>query len=275
MFGMDVLKASGGREKFSRDKLCRSLQLAGAPENVVQKVCGLVEKDLQVGASTAQIEKKAAQYLSKEDILLAAHYKLRSAIMELGPAGFFFEEYIAALLREYGYETKLNQTLQGKCLAHEIDILAEKEQKHDFIEAKYHNQRGVKTDVHVAMYTYARLLDLKAAHEQFEEKTHGAWVVTNTKFTQSAITYASCMGLKMTGWSYPKGESLEQLIVQKALYPITVLPSANHFIREQFAKEKLMFVRDVLGYSPETLASKFNIHLKTAKKLISESYKLV
>ncbi len=272
---MDIVKASGEKEAFDREKLCRSLKRAGAPEKIVQKVCGLVEKGLRADTSTAQVEKKTARYLAKEDILLAASYRLRSAIMELGPAGFFFEEYVAAILREYGYATKLNQMAQGRCLAHEIDIVAEKDQKHYFIEAKYHNQRGLKSDVQVAMYTYARLLDLQYAHEKFEKKAHQAWVITNTKFTQSAITYAECMGLKMTGWRYPQKESLEQLIEQKSLYPVTVLPSANQFIREQFAAAKLMFVRDLLEYSPEDLTQKFRLYLKTAKKLMQESYELI
>ncbi len=272
---MDILKGSGETETFDRDKFCRSLRLAGAPDRVVRKVCVLVAQELRPNASTEQIEKKTARYLAKEDLLLAARYRLRSAIMELGPAGFFFEEYVAAILREYGYKTQVGTIMKGHCLSHEIDILAEKENVHHIIELKYHNRRGVKTDVQVAMYSYARFLDIAAAHQKFEVKKHFAWVVTNTKFTKSAITYAACMNIQLLGWHYPKSGSLEQLIEEKSLYPVTVLPSANRFVKEQFAKQNLMFVRDLLQHSRPELEKKFAIHSSLANRLLQEAYGLV
>ena len=227
--------------------------------------------------STLELSKKTTQYLERESLLIAAKYNLKNAIMQLGPAGFLFEEYIAAILREYGYRAKVGQMLKGKCVSHEIDVLAQKDNKHYFIEVKYHNSRGIKSDVQVAMYMYARFLDIKQAHEEFEspEKIHQAWLITNTKFTSKAIRYANCMGVRMTGWRHPKGESLEDLIVKKALYPVTVLPSVNKFVREQFALERLMFVRDLLGYSPEELARKFGLYSKTARNVMKEVYALV
>lgn len=273
--GVEVLKASGEKEKFSSEKLCRSVRRAGAPAHVVQKVCGLVEKELPLHATTAVIARKTARYLSKEDLLLGAKYRLRSALMELGPAGFFFEEYIAAILREYGYQTTVGKILKGHCLSHEIDILAEKGDVHHIMELKYHNRRGLRTDVRVAMHTYARFLDIAAAHRKFEAKRHRAWVVTNTKFTASAMRYAQCMGVQLLGWRHPRRGSLEQLIEQKSLYPVTVLPSANQFVREQFAKQKLMFVRDVLHYSALDLQKAFALPAKSATRLIEEAYSLV
>ena len=272
---MDIVKASGEKQTFSHEKFCQSVRRAGAPARVVERVCGLVEKEIRQNISTEQIAKKTAKYLEKESILLAAQYRLKGAIMELGPAGFFFEEYVAAILREYGYATKVGQQVRGHCLSHEIDILAEKDSKHYIIELKYHNRRGLKTDVQVAMYTYARFLDIQAAHREYESKTHQAWVITNTKFTRNAIKYASCMHMNMTGWRYPRKESLEQLITKKELYPITVLPSANQYVREQFASQKLMFVRDVLAFSVKDLQKKFGLNSGIAKRLLKEAYDLV
>jgi len=142
---------------------------------------------------------------------------------------------------------------------------------------KYHNQRGLKSDVQVAMYMYARFFDIKQVHEEYEspEMKHQAWLITNTKFTRNATRYAECMGLKMTGWRYPGEESLENLIIKKALYPVTVLPSMNQFVREQLAKDRLFFVRDLLAYSSEDLMKKFGLYSKSAKKLMTEAYSLV
>ena len=82
---MDIIKASGEKETFSHDKLCASLKRAGAPSHVVDKVCGLVTKEIRPNTSTEQIAKKAEAYLQKENFLAAAKYRLKRAIMELGP----------------------------------------------------------------------------------------------------------------------------------------------------------------------------------------------
>ncbi|HEX9721807.1 MAG TPA: ATP cone domain-containing protein [Candidatus Paceibacterota bacterium] len=272
---IDIVKASGETEEFSRDKLCRSLQRAGAPRAVVNKVCGLVEREIAKNATTEEIAKKTAKYLQEESLLLAAKYQLKKALMELGPAGFYFEEYVAAVLQEYGYKTTVGKIMRGHCVSHEIDILGEKEGVHHIMELKYHNRRGLKTDVKVAMYSYARFLDIAAAHKKFESKKHKAWVVTNTKFTTSAIKYGNCMDMELLGWHWPKQGSLEQLIEQKSLYPITVLPSANRHVREQFASQKLMFVRDLLHHSAQDLQKKFALNPAISKRLLAEAYSLV
>lgn len=272
---IDIIKASGEVEQFSRDKLCQSVKQAGAPEDVVSKVCGLVEQELQPTVTTEQLAQKTAKYLEKESLLLAAKYKLKGAIMELGPAGFYFEEYVAAILREYGYKTKVGTIMKGHCVSHEIDILADKEGIHHTMELKYHNSRGNKTDVKVAMYSYARFLDIASAHKKIETQKHKAWVVTNTKFTKNAIKYAGCMGMELLGWRWPRKGSLEQLIEQKSLYPITVLPSANRHIRQQFAQHHLMFVRDLLHHSAQDLQQKFGINPSAANRLLKEAYLLV
>jgi predicted RecB family endonuclease len=264
---MDVTKGSGENQEFSHEKFCRSVRSAGAPADVVAKVCSMVEKELVPGIRTEDLYSKTARYLEKENFLVAARYKLKGAIMELGPAGFFFEEYVAAILREYGYTAKVGRTVRGRCVSHEIDIQAERGKERYLLELKYHNRRGLKSDAQVAMYMYARVLDIG--------KGSRAWLLTNTKFTKRAIAYAECMGIRMTGWQYPKHTGLEQMIVEKALYPITVLPSARRHIREQFAKEHIMFVRDVLAHSAQDLTKQFGIPPKTAKKLMQESYDLV
>ena len=275
IYFMDIVKASGETELFSEEKLCTSLRRAGAPDDVVHKVCGLVEQNVHQGTTTEQIAKKAQHYLKRENILFAARYNLKKGIMELGPSGFYFEEYVAAILKEYGYAVKVGKIIRGKCLAHEIDILAEKDNKHYIIELKYHNSRGKKTDVQVAMYTYARLLDIAAAHKEFEDKRHIAWVITNTKFTKNAKIYASCMGMELTGWRHPDVGNLETLITDKSLYPVTVLPSANIFVKEQFAAHNLMFVRDILVFSDNDLQHTFGFKPILAKKLLEEAYSLV
>ena len=110
--------------------------------------------------------------------------------MGLGPTGFPFEKYIAEILKEYGYATKVGEVVKGYCVSHEVDVIAQKGKECFMIECKYHNKRGRRLDVKVAMYIYARFLDIKRAQEKIKEHKkhfHQAWLVTNTKCTREAI----------------------------------------------------------------------------------------
>ena len=270
---MEVVKASGEKQTYDRDKLCRSLKKVGVSAKVVDTICLAVEKEIEPGVSTEQLAQKTSKYLRKVGGAFAARYSLKKAMCALGPHGFLFEQFVAALLREYGYTTKNNQIMKGECVAHEIDILAEKDNTHFLIEVKYHNTRGVKSDIQVAMYMYARLLDIATAQNKKEKmKTpHHAWIFTNTKFTSKAIHYGKCMGVSLTGWEYPHKESLEELIARKGLYPITVLPSVNTFAKEQMTQRGLLLARDILSYSEKDLMRKFKLHPNSAQKILHEA----
>jgi len=274
---MKITKASGEQQTYSREKLCSSLKAVGAPKTLVARVCRMVEKEITPGMTTQEIYEKSARHLAKESPILAAKYSLKQGIMELGPAGFLFERYVAAILQEYGYVTKTNQIMKGECISHEIDVLAFTKDTHYLIETKYHNNRGVKSDVQVAMYLYARLLDIKEHQKKKEKKKqakHTAWLITNTKFTSNAITYGTCKNMKLTGWKYPKKESLEKLIEAKALYPVTVLPSVNRYLKRQFAQNNLYFAKDLIHLTPKQFQKMFGIHQKISQNIQKEAMAL-
>lgn len=272
---MKIIKASGKQELYSKQKLCRSLKATGAPKSLIDRVCLIVGKEISPGMTTQEIFEKTRRYLAKENPAIAAKYSLKQGIMQLGPSGFLFEKYVGAILEEYGYKVKINQMMRGKSgIFHEIDILAHTKDTHHIIEAKYHNSRGVKTDVQVAMYMYARLLDIEAYQRKREKEKHKAWLFTNTKFTRSAIQYALHKGIKLTGWKYPKKESLEMLIIGKSLYPVTVLPSVNRYAKEQFAKHNLYFAKDLISLTSKQFQKLFAIKQKIAQNIQKEAMQL-
>ena len=268
---MEIIKSTGEKEMFSEDKLCQSLKNAGAPRELANKVCALAASDLKPGMTTSKIFRSSLRYLLKENLSLAANYSLRRGVGELGPAGFLFEHYVEIILQAYGYKTVRNITAKGFCVEHEIDVLAEKDGVKYYIEAKYRNEYGIKTHIDVVMYGDARLADIAKAGGG-EAKL---WLITNTKFTDKAVKYAKCRDIKLTGWTHPNGDNLEDLIINRKLYPITVLPSVKRYEREQFAKFGLLLAQDILPYSPEELANKFNIAFNTAKKIIIQSKEII
>ena len=74
---------------------------------------------------------------------LACRYGLRDALGKLGPAGFLFEQYLAALLARTGYTTELPDEFHGACVQHEVDVVAHKQGKTYAIEAKFRNAMGI------------------------------------------------------------------------------------------------------------------------------------
>lgn len=264
---MEIIKAAGGKQKFSKDKLYRSLKRAGVQSGLAKKVSERVGKNVYSGMGSGKILDQAVSYLRKESPALAARYNLKKAIMTLGPTGFPFERYIAEILKEYGYRVRVGKVVWGRCISHEIDVTAQKGKNRFMIECKYHNSRGNRSDSKVAMYTLARFLDLKDRFQQ-------AWLVTNTKCTSQAIRYAKCAGLKIIGWRYPKGESLEYLIENKGLYPITVLPSLNRYAKERFAQKKIMMAKDLLRLPVSFLVSRVGIKAGLAARLKKEAEQL-
>ena len=269
---MEIQKASGKTEEFSKAKFCRSLKRAGVSASVCEDIYSNISHDLKPGTPTSEIYRRAFAYLKKKDTPSASRYSLKKAIMDLGPAGFLFEQYIEAIFLEYGYKTKRGQMMRGECVAHEIDVLAEKDNAHYLVEAKYHNSRGIKSDIQVVMYAFARTLDIAEHHKQVgEKKMHHTWVVTNTKFTSKAKAYAECKGIHMSGWHYPRKGNLEDMIESKNLYPVTVLISVNRHARERFAAAGILFARDIARFTVQDLERRFQIQPSLAKRIVNEA----
>jgi hypothetical protein len=149
-----ITKASGVQDKFSREKLQNSLRKASANEATVQSILKKIESTLYDGISTKEIYKIAFALLKKVAPSQASRYNLKRAIMALGPSGFPFEKYIAAIFEWQGYKVETQVFLNGACVTHEIDVLAKNDQHALLIECKYHSIQGKFSDVKVPLYIH-------------------------------------------------------------------------------------------------------------------------
>lgn len=225
---LSVLKANHQKEPFSEEKVLQSIKRARVPEEIQQEALDHVKSKIYDGISTQEIYQHVIEFLHQSPHPYSrSRYGLKESIMMLGPTGYPFEDFVASILESQGYTARVRQTLMGRCVTHEIDILAQKNGKTAMIEAKFHNNAGTRSDVQVALYTKARFDDLKEKNKLSE-----GWIVTNTKTTIDANTYALCSGLKVISWSYPEEGSLRELIEKNRLYPLTILTSLaqNHKI---------------------------------------------
>ncbi|MGB5379320.1 restriction endonuclease [Muriicola sp.] len=221
---IEIRKSSGERVPFSSLKLAASLRHSGADEDTINMVLQKVADELFEGISTKEIYNRAYAILKRKKSIFASKYKLKKAIYELGPTGFPFEKFIATLLNFSGYKTVVGEVVKGKCVSHEIDVLARKNGKICLIECKFHGEEGRNCNVKVPLYIHSRFQDVcKTENDEagFKVPDEG-WVVTNTRFTQEATTYGKCSGLYLLSWDYPHDDGLRNRIDRLALYPITV-----------------------------------------------------
>ena len=222
---INIIKASGVSEPFIKEKLLNSIRKSGASDVAAGKALTHIENELRDGMSTGQIYNHAFDVLKRLEQKAARSYSLRRAIAGLGPTGFPFERFISEIMKKKGFQTAVGEILLGRCVEHEIDVVAWNDKKLVMIETKFHNEIGVKTDLKVSLYVKARYDDLSENQFDFGGRRFldEGWLVTNTKFTSNAIKFGKCANLNLIGWSYPSNGNLQNLVEDFSLQPITVM----------------------------------------------------
>jgi len=250
MNNIKIVKAFGEKELFSEQKLRRSLSRSGVDEDVITSVVEEVVSHLRDGMHTKEIYKQAFDLLKQYSAPHAARYRLKHAINNLGPSGFPFELYIAALFKYEGYDVQTGVIAEGHCVKHEIDVIAQKEKFHFLIECKFHNSQGIHSDIKIPLYIQSRFIDVTAKWKLLpahESKIHQAWLVTNTRFTEDAITYGNCMGITLISWNYPAGKSLRDWVNKSGLHPLTCLTTLTGHEKQYLLEQKNVLCKDIIN----------------------------
>lgn len=261
---MDVIKATGDKEPFSEEKLRLSIHRAGVPDSIQNLVVQHIKSKIYDGMPTSEVFHHITEFLSTSSHPYSqAKYRLKQSIMNLGPSGYPFENYVSEILKTKGYTTQVRQILKGRCVTHEIDVIARKGSHKILIEAKFHNMPGTKTNVHVALYTKARFDDIIQQNDYNQ-----VWIITNTKISQDAIVYASCVGMKVIGWNFPEGESLRELVEEANLIPITALSTLSTSNMQQLLTQNIVMSK-VLCNNPDLL-SILNLTKEKKQQILSE-----
>ena len=147
-----ITKRTGEKVPFDKQKLKRSLERSGASEEDISTIINQVNSRLVDGMSTHKVYQMAYAILRKKSNKVAGKYRLKKAIFELGPTGYPFERFVGELLKYQGYQVQIGQTIQGHCVSHEVDVIAEKANKKFMIECKFHQGGDKKSDVKVSLY---------------------------------------------------------------------------------------------------------------------------
>lgn len=243
-----ILKANGERETFDSEKLRASLLNAGASPEISDNVITHVLPELHDGMTTSQIYQHAFSLLESTSKPVARSYSLRRAIMDLGPSGFPFEDFIAEILKAKGFECKTRQTVLGGCVPHEVDVVAFNAKKLIMVEAKFHNELGTKSDLKVVLYVKARFDDLKDNVFNYggtNRKITDSWLITNTKFSSTAVHYGVCTNMTMIGWNYPEKGNLQDMVESERLHPLTCLTSLSSSDKKILLDERIVLCSEI------------------------------
>ncbi len=221
-----VTKASGEKEALSTDKLRGSLQRAGAGRDIIDEIVADLMSWAYDGVTTKKIYTRAFSLLRRKKGSPALRYKLKRAIMELGPTGYPFEHFVGIIFERQGYSVEVGQILAGHCVTHEMDVIASRVKTQHLVECKYGQGQGKHVSVQVPLYVRSRVDDIIRKRKEMPEYagfSFQGWVFTNTRFSHDSIQYGKCSGLKLVGWDYPNGHGLKDLIEREKIYPVTLL----------------------------------------------------
>ncbi|MBN1340631.1 MAG: restriction endonuclease [Bacteroidales bacterium] len=269
-----IRKRSGEVVPFDLDKLRLSLERSGAAEQDVEAVVNEIRSRLVQGISTHRLYQMAYAVLKKKSVHAAGKYRLKKAIFDLGPTGYPFERFVGELLKYQGYEVEVGKRVKGHCVEHEVDVVAEKDNRRFMIECKFHTDPGRKSDVKVSLYIHSRFLDIeKQWNKQPDSDTrfHQGWIVTNTRFTEDAISYGKCAGLQLISWDYPSQGSLRERIDISGLHPVTALNELTTKEKQEILAMDIVLCRHLKAEHLE----KAGISSYRFRKILTEAEELI
>ncbi len=272
-----VKRQTGESTNFDIEKLRTSLQKSGASEIEIGEVLELMEPHLHDNITSKTIYKLAFKYLKRISGTFAARYSLKRALRDLGPAGFYFERWVAKFLQSYGYETCVNQIIEGNAVSHEADVIAKKGEDMLWIECKFRNSLESKVPVTTPMYLLSRIKDISTKnYHLFHSKSrfNQGWLITNAYLTSDAIAFGEFYGINMLSWDYPAKKSIKTLVDQKALYPVTCMTTISKREKDYLLENNCILVKDIYD-NPEILRGNSIINRRNVNKILKEVKELI
>ncbi len=227
---MRIIKSTGQHQVFDKKKFLQSLLKSKVPKTTAKQIADNVQAQLYDRIPTHQIYKLTKQALLDSNQTVGYHlYQLREAIATLDSIAF--EKYIAQILTHWGFVSQWNVIVTGKCIEHQVDIVAYKEDKNYLVECKHHRKYHRDSGLGRILELDARWLDINEfkgtinyplSRQAEAIKFYKSWLITNTKFSEHAKNYAKCRRIELTGWKYGNRLTLENMVQKIHVYPLTM-----------------------------------------------------
>ena len=263
---MYVIKADGSREEFQSRKIVSTCVRAGAKREVAEEIATIIMRRIKDGDTTHKIYRMIVAELKKREDKTSFVFTLRESIARMDSLSF--ELYVKEILEAYGYKCSWNKIIKGRCVGHQVDVIAEKD-KLFLVECKHHTNHHRFCGLGNILSVQARLEDIADGFRDRKNKYnfYMAWVVTNTKFSDHAKRYARGKDIRLTGW-YSEEFSLEDMIEKKRIFPITVLRN-NISLEKKLLEQGIITLQDLLVKEIKGISKKDLDKLKNqAEKLL-------
>jgi hypothetical protein len=184
-----------------------------------------------------------------------------------------FEVFVQTLLSYKGYEVSPNRILPGKCVEHEVDAIAKKGGITYFVEAKHHVNYHTPTGLDESRIARAILEDVLDGFQcgSCNLKIDGAMIVTNTRYSEHARRYGKCRNILQIGWRLPANLSLQSMVEENSLYPISCIKGLKRPIKTKLVNGGIVLMKQLLEEKPSTLARKTGIPKEALKHIITKT----
>lgn len=273
---MKIKNNAGETVEFEISKLENSLRNSGAGEQSVKRVLETVLPKCFEEITTGELYRIAFEELKKISNSVAARYSLKKALLELGPAGFYFEQWISRVFQNIGYKTETGQLIKGHSVTHEADVIAKKDNKTYWVECKFRNAEDTKISVTTPMYVLSRIKDISGInYNLFDTQTKftDGWLITNTYFTKDSVAFSEYYGLRLLSWDFPKNKSIKNLVDQNALYPITCLTTLDGKQKQKLLEKRCVLVKEL--FNNESLFNVLELSQEKKSEVLKEAKELM
>ena len=257
MIKINVVKWDGSSQPYDREKIRLTLIRYGLSRKDIDETLDSLEQNLFDGITTKEIfqlieiKSKTKQRTQQRD--------LRTAIGEMNSKPDF-EDFIQQLLENTGYTVHNTREIQGKCVTHEIDGIAEKDGKLYYIETKHHSKPHIRTPFIQTLAAKSKLDDIREGYQLGNNEFDFERIIMlcNTKMTSHAERYAKCVGIQHIGWKTPEG-GIEQMIRKTKTYPVTMLASASKSEKKKLSIAGIVTLDDLLKQNRVKSVSNSNL----------------
>ncbi|KON32481.1 hypothetical protein AC478_00145 [miscellaneous Crenarchaeota group-1 archaeon SG8-32-3] len=267
-----MTKADGSRQLFDSEKVVRTCLRMGVNRKIADEVVGRVEKRLYDGIPTSKILEITFRLLRSYKPAIRHLLDLRRglSLMDSKPE---FEIFVRILLANSGFEVSTNRLLAGKCVEHEVDAIARKGGVTYFVETKHHVNYHTPTGLDESRIARAILEDVSEGFQcgSCNLKIDRAMIVTNTRYSEHARRYGKCRNILLVGWSSPANLSLQSMIEEENLYPLSCLRGLKHKTKTKLINSGIVVIKQLFEEKPSTLARKTGVPKETIKQITEKA----
>jgi Restriction endonuclease len=268
LLSVRVTKANGSTQLFDKEKVIRTCLRFGASRQTAYEIADKVERRLYEGIPTAKILQMTLWFLRKYKPAVSQLFDLRKglSLMNSKPE---FEIFVQALLDANGFEVSPNRIISGKCVEHEVDAVAKKNGITYIVEAKHHVNYHTQTGLDESRIARATLEDLTEGFALGDNdlKVDRAMIVTNTRYSEQAIRYGMCRNILQIGWNSPVNLSVQSMIEEKNLYPLSCLKSLKWDARMNLVNSGTLLIKQLVEEDTAKLSKESGLSMETLRRI--------